>query len=143
MSLYLWLKAFHIIAMVCWMAGIFYLPRLFIYHTGTTDKAGRERFCTMESKLMGVIMNPSMAVTVLLGIWLIVETWPAYATSGWLWTKVFLVVLLIGYHHFCQRLIRQFAQDSVQYSERFLRIFNEIPVLLLFGIVLLVVLKPF
>ena len=143
MTLYLWLKAIHIIAVICWFAGIFYLPRLFIYHTGASDQVSKDRFKVMESKLYRVIMNPSMIVTLIFGIWMLVESWQAYGTQVWLWLKVFLVVVLIGYHHYCLRILKALAADQQPHSDKFLRIFNEVPVLLLVSIVILVVVKPF
>lgn len=143
MTGYLWLKAFHIIAVVTWMAGIFYMPRLFVYHATADDTISRERFKIMERKLYRVIMNPSMILTVALGIWLLVESWQAYSGQVWIWLKIVLVVLLIGYHHYCLRIIKAFAEDRVLHSERFFRIFNELPVLVLVGAVILVVVKPF
>ena len=143
MTLYLWLKAIHIIAVICWFAGIFYLPRLFIYHTGASDQVSKDRFKVMESKLYRVIMNPSMIVTLIFGIWMLVESWQAYGTQVWLWLKVFLVVVLIGYHHYCLRILKALADDQQPHSDKFLRIFNELPVLLLVSIVILVVVKPF
>lgn len=140
---YLWIKAFHIIAVVCWFAALFYLPRLFVYHSSTTDDAGRARFKVMEQKLYRVIMRPSMIVSVILGLWLLVLGWDAMASSGWLWVKIAGVVLLIGYHHYCARLMRDFAADRNLHSERFYRMFNEAPALLLILIVVMVVVKPF
>ena len=143
MTLYLWLKSFHIIAVICWFAGIFYLPRLFIYHSAAYDDVSRERFQVMESKLYRVIMNPSMIVTLVLGIWMVAERWQAYQTHAWLWIKIALVVLLVGYHHYCLKIMRSLAEGQTLHSDKFLRIFNEIPVLLLIPIVILVVFKPF
>lgn len=143
MNGYLWLKAIHIIGVVCWFAGIFYLPRLFVYHSTTTDKPGLERFKIMEEKLYRMIMRPAMIVSVVFGVWLVVESWESYATSLWLWSKVFLVVLLLGYHHYLGSLIKSFANDNSAHTEKFFRLFNEIPVLLLILIVILVVVKPF
>jgi putative membrane protein len=140
---YLWIKAFHIIAVVCWFAALFYLPRLFVYHSSTSDDAGRARFKVMEQKLYRVIMRPSMIVSVILGLWLLALGWDAMATSGWLWVKIAGVVLLIGYHHYCARLVRAFAADQSLHSERFYRMFNEAPALLLILIVIMVVVKPF
>lgn len=140
---YLWLKAFHIIGVVCWFAAMFYLPRLFVYHSSTTDDAGRERFKVMEDKLYRIIMRPSMIVTVVFGIWILLLAWDAFAASVWLWIKLAGVVLLLGYHHYCARLVKAFAADASPHSERFYRIFNELPVLLLILIVILVVVKPF
>ena len=140
---YLWLKAIHIIGVVCWFAGLFYLPRLFVYHSAAPDSAGRERFKVMEGKLYRVIMRPSMVISLLFGIWMLVLGWSAFAASGWLWLKLLGVVLLLGYHHYCARLVRMLARDENPHSERFYRIFNEAPALLLILIVILVVVKPF
>lgn len=143
MTTYLWLKAFHIVAVICWFAGIFYLPRLFVYHAMATDQTTKDTFKVMEAKLMRIIMNPSMIVTLVLGVWMLVLSWQAYATTIWIWLKIALVVLMVGYHHMCQSLIRQFAEDQVTRSDKFFRVFNELPVLVLIVIVILAVLKPF
>ena len=143
MTMYLWLKAFHIIFVVTWFAGLFYMPRLFVYHSSTTDDAGKERFKVMEHKLYRIIMNPSMIATLILGIWLLVESWQAYSTQGWIWVKVALVIALIGYHHYCLRIIKAFAQDRVLHTEKFFRIFNELPSIVLLVAVIMVVVKPF
>ncbi len=143
MTGYLWLKAIHIIGVVCWFAGIFYLPRLFVYHTTATDQPSLERFKIMEDKLYRIIMRPAMIVSVVFGIWLVIESWQSYATSLWLWTKILAVVVLLGYHHYLGRLIKAFAADNNPHNEKFYRWFNEIPVLLLIVIVILVVVKPF
>lgn len=143
MTLYLWLKAFHIVAVVTWFAGIFYLPRLFIYHAAAHDEISRERFKVMERKLFRVIMNPSMIITLVLGVWMLALRWQAYSTHVWLWIKIALVVALVGYHHYCLRIMKAYAEDRTLHSDRFLRIYNEIPVLILVPAVILVVLKPF
>lgn len=143
MTWYLWIKALHVIGMVCWFAGLFYLPRLFVYHASATDTVSRERFQLMESKLYRAIMNPSMIVTLLFGIWAFAETWATYSGAAWIWVKIAGVVALLGYHHYCGRLIRLFETGANPHSEKFLRIFNEIPALLLLLIVILVVVKPF
>jgi len=140
---YLWVKAFHIIGVICWFAGLFYLPRLFVYHSSTADEAGRARFCMMEDKLYRIIMRPSMLISVLFGIALLVLGWSGFHTQAWIWVKVALVVLLLGYHHYCARIVRAFALGAAPHSERFFRIFNEAPALLLIAIVVLVVVKPF
>lgn len=140
---YLWLKAIHIIGVVCWFAALFYLPRLFVYHSVTGDEAGRERFKVMEGKLYRVIMRPSMIVTVVFGVWLMILGWQAFSSSVWLWVKLTGVLALLGYHHYCARLVRDFAADESRHSERFYRMFNEVPALLLIAIVVLVVVKPF
>ncbi len=143
MTMYLWLKAFHIIFVVTWFAGLFYMPRLFVYHSTTTDQEGKERFKLMQRKLYKIIMNPSMILTLVFGIWLLVESWQAYSTQVWIWVKVTLVILLVGYHHYCLRIMKAFAEDRQIHSEKFFRIFNELPALVLIAAVILVVVKPF
>lgn len=140
--LYLWLKAFHIIAVITWFAALFYLPRLFVYHAMAEDSISRERFKVMERKLYRGIMTPSSLVAVVLGIAMLVVN-PAWLSMGWMHAKLFLVVLLLGYHHACGRLLKRFAADDNRHSHKWYRWFNEAPVLVLVGIVLLVVLKPF
>ena len=135
-----WIKAFHIIAVICWMAGIFYLPRLFVYHAMSEDTASKERFKVMERKLYKAIMTPSMVASIVLGLWL----WLAYGFSGgWLHTKLALVGLLIAYHVWCQQTMKKFARDEIKRGHVFFRWMNEAPILLLIGIVILVVVKPF
>ena len=140
--LYLWLKALHIVAIVCWFAGLFYLPRLFVYHAMSDDTISRERFQVMERKLYRGIMVPSMIATLAFGISLIVLN-PALLTGGWLHIKLALVVLLIGYHHLCGAQLKRFARNENTRSHVFYRWFNEFPVLVLLTIVILVVVKPF
>ncbi|MEX0622256.1 protoporphyrinogen oxidase HemJ [Saccharospirillum sp.] len=140
--LYLWLKAFHIIAVITWFAALFYLPRLFVYHAMAEDTLSRERFKIMERKLYRGIMTPSSVVAVALGIAMLVVN-PAWLSMGWMHAKLFLVVLLLGYHHACGRLLKRFAADDNRRSHAWYRWFNEAPVLVLVGIVLLVVIKPF
>ena len=141
--LYLWLKALHIVAIVCWFAGLFYLPRLFVYHAMSEDQTSRERFCVMERKLYRGIMMPSMIATLLFGIGMIAMNPGSFATGGWLHAKLTLVVVLIGYHHLCGAQLKRFARDENNRSHVFYRWFNEFPVLLLLAIVILVVVKPF
>jgi putative membrane protein len=143
MTFYLWLKALHIIAVICWFAGIFYLPRLFVYHAGADDQISRDRFKIMEAKLYRVIMNPSMIASLVLGVWLLIESWQAFSGTIWMWLKIFLVLLVVGYHHYCLRIMKAYASDKQIHSEKFFRLFNELPVLVLIAIVILVVVKPF
>jgi len=138
----LWIKAFHIIAVICWFAAIFYLPRLFVYHASCDDEIGKERFKIMERKLYRGIATPSAAITVLLGLWLITYNPSYYLQSGWMHIKLTLVVILLGYHVQCGRFLRQFAEDNNQRSHVFYRWFNEAPVFLLVGIVIMVVVRP-
>ncbi|WP_426143092.1 protoporphyrinogen oxidase HemJ [Pseudomonas sp. DWP3-1-2] len=141
--MYLWLKAFHIISMVCWFAGLFYLPRLFVYHSMSEDTISRERFCTMERKLYRGIMGPAMIATLVFGIWLISLNAKEYFSHGWMHAKLTLVVLLIGYHHVCGAQVKRFARGENGRSHVFYRWFNEVPVLVLLAVVILVVVKPF
>ena len=141
--LYLWLKALHIIAMVCWFAGLFYLPRLFVYHAMSEDAPSRERFCVMERKLYRGIMTPSIIATLVFGIWMLVLNPGLFAGGGWLHAKLTLVALLIGYHHWCGALLKRFTRGENRHGHVFYRWFNEVPVLFLLAIVILVVVKPF
>jgi putative membrane protein len=136
----LWIKAFHIVFMVTWFAGLFYLPRLFVYHAMASDAAGIERFKVMERKLYYGIMTPGAVLTIVFGLWL----WLGYGVSGgWLHAKLAVVLVLVAYHLYCGRLVSAFKQDRNRRSHVFYRWFNEAPVVLLIAIVLLVVLKPF
>lgn len=139
----LWLKALHIIAVICWFAGLFYLPRLFVYHAETRDAAGNERFKIMERKLYRGIMWPSLVMTVVFGGWMLVENWTLYQSQAWMHAKLTLASLLIAYHFFCGHYLRMFAEDRNTKSHEFYRVFNELPVLALVGIVILVVVRPF
>lgn len=137
---YLYLKSFHVIFMVTWFAGLFYLPRLFVYHAMSEDRPSRERFKIMERKLFWGIMTPGAIVTVLLGLVL----WLGYGiTGGWLHAKLALALLLVTYHAWCWKLMRDFALDRNTRSHLFYRWFNEAPVLPLIAMVLLVIVKPF
>lgn len=136
----LWIKSLHIIFMVTWFAGLFYLPRLFVYHAMSEDEISRERFKLMERKLFYGIMTPGAVLTLAFGAWL----WLGYGFSGgWLHIKLALVAVLIAYHVYCGKLMLEFRQDRNRHGHVFYRWLNEFPVLLLMAIVLLVVLKPF
>jgi protoporphyrinogen IX oxidase len=135
----LWLKAFHIIFVVSWFAGLFYLPRLFVNHAMTTDAATIERLKLMERKLYR-FMTPLGVLALASGLWL----WLAYGfAGGWLHAKLALVVILVGYHLLCGKLVAQFRADLNRRSHLFYRWFNEMPVLILTAVVILVVVKPF
>ena len=140
---FLWLKAFHIIAVITWFAAIFYLPRLFVYHADATDTISRERFKIMERKLYRGIMTPSMIVVIALGAWMIALNPDFYLSQGWLHTKLTLVTLLVIYHFYCGHLLKIFRDDRNERSHVFYRWFNEVPVFLLLGIIILVVVRPF
>ena len=135
----LWIKALHIIFMVTWFAGLFYLPRLFVYHAMSDDAAGIVRFKVMERKLFYGIMTPGGILTILSGVWL----WQGYGFSGgWLHAKLSLVFVLIIYHIYCGKLLHDFKHDRNTRSHVFYRWLNELPVLLLIAIIVLVVVKP-
>ncbi|MEO8768376.1 MAG: CopD family protein [Nitrosospira sp.] len=135
----LWIKSLHIIFMVTWFAGLFYLPRLFVYHAMSTDAIGIERFKVMERKLFYGIMTPSAVLTILFGLWL----WLGYGISGgWLHAKLVWVVMLIAYHLYCGKLLAEFKYDRNRHGHVYYRWFNEIPVVILFAAVILVVVKP-
>ena len=136
-----WIKAWHVIFMVTWFAGLFYLPRLFVYHASTSDAAGIERFRVMEARLFP-IMTIGAILTAVFGVWLLARN-PALLETGWLRAKLALVLLLVGYHVWCGRLVRTLAAGKSAHSARWYRWFNEIPSLLLIGIVLLAVARPF
>jgi len=135
----LWVKAFHIVFMVSWFAGLFYLPRLFVYHAMTNDDAGNERFKIMERKLY-LFITPFMILTIVLGTWLMIE-WNIY-DSIWMQIKLALVGLLVAYHFYCGHLVKVFANDQSRRNHIWYRWFNEFPVILLTAIVILVVVKP-
>ena len=141
-NLYLWLKALHVIAVIAWMAGMLYLPRLFVYHCrAEPGSVQSETFKIMERRLLRMIINPAMAATWVLGLWL---AWDGlWYRAGWLQTKFVLVLVMSGLHGYLARCVRAFAADRNQNSEKFYRILNEVPTLLMIAIVILVVVKPF
>lgn len=136
------IKAFHIIAMVAWFAGLFYLPRLFVYHADTTDQLSIERFKVMERRLYYGITWPAAILTTVLGLFLLSYNLSYYFKAGWFHAKLSLVVLLWIYHLSCGHFLKLFARDKNHNKARFYRIFNELPTLLLIAIVLFVVVKP-
>jgi putative membrane protein len=141
-GLYLWIKAIHIIAVIAWMAGMLYLPRLFVYHCEAEPGSQQsETFKVMERRLLRAIINPAMVVTWGLGLWL---AWDGgFLNSGWFHAKLALVVVLSAIHGLFSRWVRDFAVDQNQHSQRFFRIMNEVPTLLMIAIVIFVVVKPF
>ena len=135
----LWIKAFHIISMVSWFGGLFYLPRLYVYHSLSADRISQERFVIMEHKLFFVIMTPAAVLTVIFGSWL----WLGYGFSGlWLNLKLILVAILIAYHFYCGKLLLDFKHGRNHHGHRFYRWLNELPILILVAVVILVVVKP-
>jgi len=152
MELYNWLKALHVISMVAWMAGMFYLPRLYVYHAGApVGSATSEIFKIMEVRLLRIIINPAMICTWVFGLamiwvgagssWAGVKDW--LANAPWFHAKLALVILMQLVHAFLARARKQFAADQRRYPARTFRIINEVPTLLLIGIVILVIVKPF
>jgi protoporphyrinogen IX oxidase len=137
----LWLKAFHIVFVVTWFAGLFYLPRLFVYHAVATDAVSLERFAIMERRLFG-IMTFGALLAIVFGLSTL-ATEPGYLKAGWLHVKLTLVAALIVYHVWCHRLMTALRQGRSTHSQRWYRLFNEAPALLLIGIVILAVVKPF
>ena len=136
----LWIKSFHIIFMVTWFAGLFYLPRLFVYHAMSEDTASRERFKIMERKLFYGIMSPGAVLTIGFGLWL----WLGYGFyGGWLHAKMALVAVLVAYHAYCGKLMVDFKHERSLHSHVFYRWLNELPVVVLIAIILLVELQPF
>jgi putative membrane protein len=140
----MFLKAFHIIFMVTWFAGLFYLPRLFVYHTLSSDVVSIERFKIMERKLYYGIMTPGMVLTLFFGVWMLLDYgWEAYGESGWLHLKLTLIGLLVVYHLLCGKWLTDFKHDRNTHSHLYFRWMNEVPVLFLIAIVLLASAKPF
>jgi len=138
----LWILAFHVIFVICWFAGLFYLPRLYVYHAMSSDQTSIDRFKIMERKLFWGIMTPSGVLATLFGLWYFGANWMAYMQQPWMHFKLLFVALLWAYHLTCWKFLQDFKHDRKRYSDRFYRLFNEIPVLLLIVIVILVVVKP-
>jgi putative membrane protein len=140
--LYAWVKALHIISVIAWMAGMLYLPRLFVYHAEVpTGSPQSETFKVMERRLLKAIMTPAMIATWIFGLWLAVEG--GWFRSGWLHGKLALVIALSGLHGYLAATIRRFANDANTRNPRFYRVLNEVPTVIMIGIVILVVVKPF
>ncbi len=140
--MYEWLKAFHVLAVISWMAGMLYLPRLMVYHAESQKGSIQsETFKIMERRLLKGIINPAMIVTWVLGLYL---AWSAFAfKGGWLHAKILLVLVLSAIHGMLSKHVRNFANDRNEKSSRYFRILNEVPAVLMLGIVILVIVKPF
>ena len=140
--LYLWLKAFHVISVIAWMAGMLYLPRLFVYHCeADAGSKQSETFKVMERRLLKAIINPAMIVTWLAGLYL---AWAGHwLSAGWFHGKLLLVVVMSGIHGLFSRWVKDFANDRNRHDQKFYRIINEVPTLIMIGIVVLVIVKPF
>ncbi len=139
----IWVKALHVTFMVTWFAGLFYLPRLFVYHADARDSISHDRFLVMERKLYA-IMTLGAVLTAVFGVWLLADyAWAAWKTSIWLHVKLILVGALVVYHLYCLKIMRSFRTGTARHSHVYYRWINEIPALLLIAIVLLAVAKPF
>lgn len=140
--LYAWIKALHIISVTAWMAGMLYLPRLFVYHAeALAGSPQSETFKVMERRLLKAIMTPAMIATWILGLWLAIEG--GWFKTGWLHGKLALVIALSGVHGYLAATVRRFASDANTKNSRFYRVLNEVPTVIMIGIVILVVVKPF
>jgi protoporphyrinogen IX oxidase len=139
----LWIKALHIIFMVTWFAGLFYLPRLYVYHSMSADAISIDRFKIMERKLFYGITTPGAVLTLIFGVWMLVLGWDGYKLAGWMHTKLLLVAVLLAYHTYLGFLLQAFRRDRNRHGHVFYRWLNEFPVLILLGVVILVVVKPF
>lgn len=138
----LWLLAFHIISIVCWFAGLFYLPRLYVYHAAAKEKVLRDQFKVMEYKLYYYITTPAMLSTIFFGLCLWLPHYDAYRHAMWLHIKIPLVLILIAYHIYCGVILKAFKRDANKRTHQFYRFFNEIPTIILITVVILSVLKP-
>ena len=139
----MWLKAWHLIGMVTWFAGLFYLPRLYVYHAMSDDRISIDRFKVMERKLFFGITTPGGVFTLVIGLWMLHDyAWVAFGDQLWLQLKLVLMLLLVAYHAYCGKLLLDFKHDRNRHGHVWFRWFNEFPVLLLIAIVLLAVLKP-
>ncbi len=139
---YLWLKAFHIVFMVCWFAGVFYLPRIMVYYAASQDTEARATLRVMARKLYRFV-TPFMFLTIAFGLALIAMNLDYYLAAAWLWVKLLAVACLVIYHYYCGRLVKAILADTDEHSHVYFRVFNEVPVLFLFFIIILAVLKPF
>jgi protoporphyrinogen IX oxidase len=141
---YLWIKAFHIVAVIAWMAGMLYLPRLFVYHADVAPNSPESaKFKIMERRLLKAIVNPAMIATWLLGLTLVATPASGGFAQGWLHAKLVLVLGLSALHGIFVRWLREFANDANRHTQRFYRVWNEVPAVLMVFIVILVVVKPF
>jgi putative membrane protein len=138
----LWVMAFHVIFMVTWFSALFYLPRLYVYHAQSSDEISNARFKIMERKLFFGIMTPGAVLTILFGLWVFTYNPSYYAHMLWFWLKLSLVLLLVLYHLYLFKLLRDFKYDRNRHSHVFYRWLNEVPVLFLVGIIILVFVKP-
>ncbi|MCY4128430.1 MAG: CopD family protein [Gammaproteobacteria bacterium] len=140
--MYLTIKSLHLITMVAWFAAMFYLPRLFVYHCAAPNVQAAEMLVTMEHRLYRAIMTPAALLTLIFGVWLMLLNWSAYESALWFWVKLLCVLALFAYHGMCGGMVRAFRENTNRRSQKFYRVFNEVPLLFLVLIVLLAVFKP-
>lgn len=138
---YFWIKALHIISFIAWYAGMFYIWRLFVYHAESAHQETKNTFVVMERKLLRIIMWPASILTTIFGVWMLVINWVGFSPSFWIWIKIGLVVVLFGLQYLAE-IYRKKLLEGKQYNSKLFRILNEVPTLILFGIVILAVLKP-
>ncbi|HAG73200.1 MAG TPA: TIGR00701 family protein [Gammaproteobacteria bacterium] len=138
----LWVKAFHIVFVICWFSGIFYLPRLFVYHAMSEDQISKDRFVIMERKLFWGITTPSAVLTIALGSWLLTANAIYFMYQPWMHAKLGLVALIVVFHTYCWWYMKQLREETSMRGHVFFRVFNELPVFVLIAIVVLVVVKP-
>lgn len=138
----LWLKAFHVIFMVTWFAGLFYLPRLFVYHSQNPDASTVALFKIMERRLLA-LTHIGGGLTAVFGLGMLFSYWGSYMSQGWMHAKLVLVILLFAYHFWCAKLVIDFRQDENQHTEKWYRWFNELPAVVLIAVVILVIVRPF
>ncbi len=138
----IWVKAFHLIFVITWFSGLFYLPRLFVYHAMSTDKISVDRFKIMERKLFYGIIMPSAILATVLGLWLLIDNWLAYKIQVWMHIKLAFVVLLWLYQMVCAKYLYDFKHDTNTHGHVFYRWFNEVPVVFLLVIVIMVIVRP-
>lgn len=139
----IWAKAFHLIFVITWFCGLFYLPRLFVYHAMSTDPISNDRFKIMERKLYFGIATPSAILATILGLWILIDNWPAYKIQIWMQIKLASVLLVWIYHLICAKYLFDFKHDRNKHNHIFYRWFNEVPVLFLIVIVIMVIVRPF
>ena len=137
-----WIEAFHVISMVCWFAGLFYLPRLFVYHAKTNDKALSDQYKIMEYRLYYYITCPAAILTAIFGFWLLSLNYDAYSHMMWLHIKLILVATLVFFHLLCGKYLHDFKEDKNKHSEKFYRILNEYPTIILIAVIILTFVKP-
>ncbi len=138
-----WLKVFHLFGVIAWFAGLFYLPRLFVYHADSEDEVSRQRFVVMERRLLRIIMLPAAIISIGFGLAIALAHPVAYFHQAWFLAKLLLVVMLVGFHLWCEHIARRFAAGDAPHPSRTFRIMNELPTILLLLVLILAIVRPF